>query len=145
MLKVRTLNNIATVGLQRLPDDRYQVGDDIVDPDGIILRSHNMHDMEIPESVVAVARAGAGVNNIPVGALSARGIPVFNAPGANANAVKELAIAGMLITARNLAGARDYVKALTESGDALSKAIETGKKKFVGYELPGRTIGVIGL
>ena len=101
--------------------------------------------MEIPESVVAVARAGAGVNNIPVGALSARGIPVFNAPGANANAVKELAVAGMLIAARNLAGARDYVKALTESGDALNKAIEAGKKKFVGYELPGRTIGVIGL
>jgi D-3-phosphoglycerate dehydrogenase / 2-oxoglutarate reductase len=145
MLKVRTLNNIATVGLQRLPDDCYEVGDDIVDPDGIILRSHNMHDMEIPESVVAVARAGAGVNNIPVGALSARGIPVFNAPGANANAVKELAVAGMLIAARNLAGARDYVKALTESGDALNKAIEAGKKKFVGYELPGRTIGVIGL
>jgi len=145
MLKIRTLNNIATVGLQRLPAEMYEVGDDVVEPDGIILRSYNMHDMEVPHSVAAVARAGAGVNNIPVDALSARGIPVFNAPGANANAVKELAVAGMLIAARNILGARDYVKGLTESGEALSKAVEAGKKDFVGYELPGRTIGVIGL
>jgi D-3-phosphoglycerate dehydrogenase len=145
MLKVRTLNKIATVGLQRLPDGSYEVGDDVFDPDGIILRSHNMHDMDIPESVVAVARAGTGVDNIPVDALSARGIPVFHAPGTNANAVKELAVAGMLIAARNIFCARDYVQALTESGDRLSAAIEAGKKEFIGYELPGRTIGVIGL
>jgi len=145
MLKIRTLNNIAAVGLQRLSEESYVVGDDIPDPDGIILRSHNMHDMDIPDSVAAVGRAGAGTNNIPVDALSARGIPVFNAPGANANAVKELAVAGMLIAARNIVGARDYVKGLSDTGDALNKAVEAGKKQFVGYELPGRTIGVIGL
>ena len=145
MLTIRTLNNIAAAGLQRLPADSYVVGDDIPEPDAIILRSHNMHDMNIPDTVAAVGRAGAGVNNIPVDALSARGIPVFNAPGANANAVKELAVAGMLVAARNIVGARDYVRGLSETGDALHKAVEAGKKQFVGYELPGRTIGVIGL
>ena len=104
-----------------------------------------MHDMEIPESVVAIGRAGAGVNNIPVEAMSERGVPVFNAPGANANAVKELAVAGMLIAARNICNARDYVRGLELDGDALEKAVETGKKQFVGFELPGKTLGVIGL
>ena len=104
-----------------------------------------MHDMEIPDTVAAIGRAGAGVNNIPVDAMSQRGVPVFNAPGANANAVKELAVAGLLIAARNLCDAREYVRALDESGDALNKAVEAGKKRFVGFELPGKTLGVIGL
>lgn len=145
MHKVLTLNNIAAEGLQRLPQDRFDVGPDVSDPIAIILRSYNMHDMEIPESVAAVGRAGAGTNNIPIDALSARGIPVFNTPGANANAVKELAIAGLLLAARNICDAREYVKGLSETGDALNKAVEAGKKQFVGFEMPGKTIGVVGL
>ncbi len=145
MYKVLTLNNIAVAGLRRLPRDHYEVTSESSRPDAVILRSFNMHDMTIPESVAAIARAGAGVNNIPVANMSSRGVPVFNAPGANANAVKELAVAGLLIAARNICDAREYVKSLTETGDALSKAVEDGKKKFVGFELPGRTLGVIGL
>ena len=145
MFKILTLNNIAVEGLRRLPRERYEVASEIAHPDAIILRSHNMHDMEIPETVAAVGRAGAGTNNIPVDALAARGVPVFNAPGANANAVKELAIAGMLIGARNLCDAREYVKTLDGAGEALKKAVEAGKKQFVGFELPGKTLGVIGL
>ncbi len=145
MYKVLTLNNIAVAGLRHLPRQRYEVASEIAHPDAIILRSYNMHDMEIPDTVVAIARAGAGTNNIPVQAMAARGVPVFNAPGANANAVKELAIAGLLITARNLCDAREYVTGLEETGEALSKAIEAGKKQFVGFELPGKTLGVIGL
>ncbi|MDH3435117.1 MAG: 3-phosphoglycerate dehydrogenase family protein, partial [Gammaproteobacteria bacterium] len=121
------------------------VASEIAHPDAIILRSFNMHDMEIPDTVHAVGRAGAGVNNIPIDALSARGIPVFNAPGANANAVKELVVAGLLLAARNLCDAREHVRGLKETGDALNKAVEAGKKKFVGFELPGKTLGVIGL
>jgi D-3-phosphoglycerate dehydrogenase / 2-oxoglutarate reductase len=143
--KILTLNNIAVEGLRRFPRDRYEIASEITKPDAIILRSHNMHDMDIPTSVVAIGRAGAGVNNIPLEAMSARGVPVFNAPGANANAVKELAVAGMLIAARNLCKARDYVKALEGEGEVLSKAVEAGKKQFVGFELPGKTLGVIGL
>lgn len=145
MYKVLTLNNIAVEGLRRLPRERYEVASEISHPDAIILRSHNMHDMEIPATVAAIGRAGAGTNNIPVAEMSKRGVPVFNAPGANANAVKELAIAGLLIGARNICDAREYVKGLKETGDALNKAVETGKKKFVGFELPGKTLGVIGL
>lgn len=145
MHRILTLNNIASVGLERLPKDRFEVGTNISDPTAILLRSHNMHDMEIPATVAAVGRAGAGTNNIPIDALSARGIPVFNTPGANANAVKELAIAGLLLAARNICDAREYVKGLTETGDALNKAVEAGKKQFVGFELPGKTIGIIGL
>ncbi|MEQ9561531.1 MAG: NAD(P)-dependent oxidoreductase, partial [Woeseiaceae bacterium] len=145
MYKVLTLNNIAVAGLRRLPRDLYEVASEISNPDAIIVRSHNMHDMEIPGSVAAIGRAGAGVNNIPVDAMSKRGIPVFNAPGANANAVKELAIAGLLLAARNVCDARDYVRSLHSKGDELAKDIEAGKKKFVGFELPGRTLGVIGL
>jgi len=145
MFKIQTLNNIAAVGIERLPAERFDVSGDITDPDAIILRSHNMHDMEVPNSVAAVGRAGAGVNNIPIADMSRRGVPVFNAPGANANAVKELAVAGMLLAARNICNARDYVNGLTEEGDALNKSVEAGKKQFVGYELPGRTLGVIGL
>jgi len=145
MYKILTLNNIAVAGLKRFPRDRYEVASSISLPDAILLRSYNMHDMEIPETVVAVGRAGAGVNNIPVDALSKRGVPVFNAPGANANAVKELVVAGLLIAARNIIDAHEYVRGLNLTGEELDKAVEAGKKQFVGFELPGRTLGVIGL
>jgi len=145
MFKILTLNNIAAEGLRRLPGDRYTVGAEESQPDAIILRSHDMHNMDIPESVAAIGRAGAGTNNIPVDAMSARGVPVFNAPGANANAVKELVLGSLFIGARNICNARDYVKALDKTGDELSKAVEAGKKQFVGFELPGKTLGVIGL
>ena len=145
MYKVLTLDNIAVEGLRRLPRERYEVASGISQPDAILLRGHDMHEMDIPESVAAIGRAGAGTNNIPIGAMSARGVPVFNAPGANANAVKELAIAGMLIGARNLTRASEYVAALTETGDALEKVVEAGKKQFVGFELPGKTLAVVGL
>jgi len=145
MFKILTLNNIAAEGLRRLPSDRYTVDAEESQPDAIILRSHDMHNMDIPESVAAIGRAGAGTNNIPVDAMSARGVPVFNAPGANANAVKELVLGSLFIGARNICNARDYVKALDETGDELSRAVEAGKKQFVGFELPGKTLGVIGL
>jgi len=145
MFKVLTLNNIAVEGLRHLPRERYETASEIAHPDAILLRSHNMHDMEIPSTVAAIGRAGAGTNNIPCDAMAARGVPVFNAPGANANAVKELVIAGMLMGARNLGRAAEYAKALTETGDALKKSVEAGKKQFVGFELPGKTLGVIGL
>jgi len=145
MFKVLTLNNIAVEGLRHLSRERYEVASEIAHPDAILLRSYNMHDMDIPDTVAAVGRAGAGTNNIPIDVLSSRGVPVFNAPGANANAVKELVIGGLLIAARNLCDAQEYVKTLTETGDALNKAVESGKKKFVGFELPGKTLGVVGL
>jgi len=145
MYKIRTLNNIAVAGLRRLPRDRYEVSSDISRPDAIIVRSFDMHGMEIPDTVAAVGRAGAGVNNIPIQALSERGVPVFNAPGANANAVKELVAAGLLVAARNICNAWDYVRKLKQTGNELGSAIEVGKKQFVGFELPGRTLGVIGL
>lgn len=145
MFRVLTFNNIAVEGLRRLPRSRYEVASEISRPDAILLRSHDMHEMDIPDSVVAIGRAGAGTNNIPIMAMSARGIPVFNAPGANANAVKELAIAGMLIGARNLFRASEYVAALTETGEALTAAVEAGKRQFVGFELPGKTLAVAGL
>lgn len=143
--KILTLNSISIEGLRRLPRDRYEVASDMVHPDAILVRSAKMHDMQLPDSVLAVARAGAGVNNVPVAALSKRGIPVFNAPGANANAVKELVIAGMLLAARNLCPAWQFVQNLKEEGAALDKAVEAGKKTYVGFELPGRTLGVVGL
>ena len=145
MFKVLTLNNIAVEGLRRLPRERYEAASEIAHPDAILLRSHNLHDMDIPDTVAAIGRAGAGTNNIPCDAMAARGVPVFNAPGANANAVKELVIGGMLMGARNLSNACEYVKTLDETGDALKKAVEAGKKQFVGFELPGKTLGVIGL
>ena len=145
MHKILTLNNIALAGLRRFPRERYEVASELASPDAIILRSFNMHDMEVPTTVAAIGRAGAGVNNIPIEAMTQRGVPVFNAPGANANAVKELAVAGLLIAVRNLCDARDYVRNLALEGDALNKAVEAGKKQYVGFELPGRTLGVIGL
>jgi D-3-phosphoglycerate dehydrogenase len=143
--KILTLNNISVKGLERLPRDRYEVASDIGNPHAVLVRSADMHDMTLPPSVLAVARAGAGVNNIPVAALSKRGIPVFNAPGANANAVKELVIAGLFLGARNICQAWEYTRGLGGDDDALEEAVEQGKKKFVGFELPGRTLGVVGL
>ena len=146
MYRIRTLNNISPVGLQRLPESGYTVSDDVADPDALLLRSADLHTQEIPTSVKAIARAGAGTNNIPVAAMSARGVPVFNAPGANANAVKELVIAAMLLSARNLLQGLDFVRTLEGDDEAsLHKQVEAGKKRFVGFELPGRTLGVIGL
>jgi len=145
MYKILTLNNISPVGLERLPRDGYEVASEIQHPDAILLRSFNMHDMVLPESVKAIGRAGAGVNNIPVDRMSKSGVPVFNAPGANANAVKELVIAGMLIASRNLSQAWQFARSLEGDDATISKAVEAGKKQFVGFELPGKTLGVIGL
>jgi D-3-phosphoglycerate dehydrogenase / 2-oxoglutarate reductase len=145
MYKILTLNNISVAGLDRLPRDNYEVASEITHPDAILLRSYKMHDMEVPASVKAIGRAGAGVNNIPVAAMTARGIPVFNAPGANANAVKELVIAGALMAARNLGQAWRFATGLAGEDAEISKQVESGKKQFVGFELPGRTMGVIGL
>lgn len=144
-LGVLVLNQIAARGLSRLPAERYRVGKDIAAPDAIVLRSADLHATPIPDSVRAVARAGAGTNNIPVAALSARGVPVFNAPGANANAVKELVIAGLLIAARHIAPALRFVERLDETATDLEAVVEEGKKAFAGFELAGQTLGVIGL
>jgi D-3-phosphoglycerate dehydrogenase len=145
MFKIQTLNNISVAGLDRLPRDRYEVASEIAHPDAILVRSAKMHDLVIPDTVKAIGRAGAGTNNIPVAAMTARGIAVFNAPGANANAVKELVIAGMLITARNIGPAWRFARGLIGNDAEIGKAVEAGKKQFVGFELPGRTLGVIGL
>ena len=143
--KVLTLNNIALAGLERLPRSLYEVASEIGHPDAVMVRSADMHKTVVPDSVKAIARAGAGVNNIPVDEMSRRGVPVFNAPGANANAVKELVLGGMLLAARNLCESWDYVRTLEGSEEELHRAVESGKKRFVGFELPGRTLGVIGL
>jgi D-3-phosphoglycerate dehydrogenase len=143
--RVLTLNNISVRGLERLPRERYEVASEIGHPDAILVRSADMHRMQVPPSVLAVARAGAGVNNIPVAELSKRGIPVFNAPGANANAVKELVIAGMFLAARNICQAWQFARAQSGTDHTIDAAVEKGKKDFVGFELPGRTLGVVGL
>jgi D-3-phosphoglycerate dehydrogenase len=143
--RILMLNNISVRGLERLPRDRYEVASTLSDPDAVLVRSADMHSMEIPASVRAVGRAGAGTNNIPVARLSKRGVPVFNAPGANANAVKELVIAGLFLAARNICQAWDYARKLEGTDQEIDAAVEQGKKKFVGYELPSRTLGVIGL
>jgi len=142
--EIMVINAIAQVGLKRFPAERYAVVKESKDPWAILVRSQDLHKFEFGPSLRAVGRAGAGVNNIPVAALSKRGIPVFNAPGANANAVKELVLAGMLIAARNLGPALDFVRTLDGNGD-LNKTVEGGKKQFAGFELPGHTLGVIGL
>ena len=144
MYKVLKLNKIAAEGIDSFSSDKYIVSDDISDPDAIILRSFDMHLMEIPSSLQVVGRAGSGVNNIPVKKLSDLAIPVFNAPGANANAVKELVIAAILICARNIHRAIEFVEE-SEKPEDFKQRIELGKNKYVGYELPGKTIGVIGL
>ena len=141
--EILVINQIAHVGLKRFPADRYAVVKESKDPEAILVRSQDLHKFEFGPSLRAVGRAGAGTNNIPVAALSKRGVPVFNAPGANANAVKELVLAGMLIAARNLAPALEFARSLPE--DDLEKRVEGGKTQFAGVELPGHTLGVIGL
>lgn len=143
--EILILNQISQNGLKRLPAERYKVGKECVRPDAIMVRSADMHKMDIPASVRAIGRAGAGTNNIPVKAMSARGVPVFNAPGANANAVKELVVAGMLLAARNISGAMKFVAALDPADPDMEKKVEDGKKNFAGFELAGHTLGVIGL
>ena len=145
MYKILTLNNISVAGLDRLPRDNYEVASEMTHPDAILLRSYKMHDMDIPDTVKAIGRAGAGVNNIPVDRMTESGVPVFNAPGANANAVRELVIACMLMTCRNLGQAWDFARGLEGEDAKISKEVEAGKKNFVGFELPGRTLGVVGL
>jgi D-3-phosphoglycerate dehydrogenase len=143
--RILTLNSISPRGLERLPPERYQVGPDVTQPDAILVRSAQLEAHAIAPSVRAVGRAGAGVNNVPVAAMSARGVPVFNAPGANANAVKELVLAGLLLAARNLGPAWLFTRALSGDDAAIDAAVERDKKQFTGFELPGRTLGVVGL
>ncbi len=142
---ILTLNHIAQAGLRRFPAVKYEVGGGVKNPDAILVRSHDLHALDIPPTVKAIGRAGAGTNNIPVEQMSVRGVPVFNAPGANANAVKELVIAGMLIAARNLLPAARYVAELRGDDESINEQVEEGKKQFAGSELPRQTLGVIGL
>lgn len=144
-LGILTLNSISAVGLQRLPAERYAVGPAIGAPEAILVRSQDMHAMDIPASVRTIGRAGAGTNNIPVATMSQRGAPVFNAPGANANAVKELVLAGILMAARNLVPAIRFADGLSGTDEQINKAVEEGKKHFAGMELPNHVLGVIGL
>ncbi|MGH8529210.1 MAG: phosphoglycerate dehydrogenase [Nevskiales bacterium] len=145
MFKILTLNNISPQGLERLPRDQYEIASEMTHPDAIMVRSAEMHKIEVPGSVKAIGRAGAGVNNIPVPQMTQRGVVVFNAPGANANAVKELVLAGMFLAARNVVQAAEFVRGLQGDDKALHEQVEAGKKKFKGFELPGRTLGVVGL
>jgi len=142
---VLILNNVSQTGLKRMPAERFACAKEVAKPDAVLLRSADMHSMDIPQSVLAIGRAGSGTNNIPVKAMSERGVPVFNAPGANANAVKELVLAGMLLAARNIGGAIKFVSALDPADPDMEKKVEGGKKTFAGYEISGHTLGVIGL
>jgi D-3-phosphoglycerate dehydrogenase len=142
--RIQTLNKISSRGLARLPAN-YEVGDAVANPDAILVRSANMHELDIPGTVRAIGRAGAGTNNIPVAKMSERGVPVFNAPGANANAVKELVVAGLLMGARNLIPAINFAGGVSGTDEDMHKSVEAGKKNFAGIELPGRTLGLIGL
>ncbi|HNV88849.1 MAG TPA: phosphoglycerate dehydrogenase [Methylotenera sp.] len=143
--QILILNKISTLGIKRLPTDEYEVGSEVTAPDAVLVRSAKMHDMVIPSSVQAIGRAGAGTNNIPVADMSKRGVVVFNTPGANANAVKELVLTGMLMAARNIGPAMKFVEGLEGDDATLSRLVEDGKKHFAGVELPGRTLGIIGL
>ncbi len=143
--RILKLNSISARGLEKLPRERFEVAAELNNPHGVLVRSADMHKLPIPDSLLAVARAGAGTNNIPVAAFSARGIPVFNAPGANANAVKELVLAGLLLAARNICQAWNFARSLEGDDAAIDAAVEKGKKAFVGFELPGRTLAVVGL
>ena len=147
MFKVRTYNAISPLGLDRFPGESYEVGAEVADPDAIILRSHKLHDEALPESVQAVGRAGAGVNNIPVDRYTESGIVVFNTPGANANAVKELIAAALFLSSRDIFGGMSYVQTLNHitDGGEMSKLLEKEKKRFAGSELLGKTLGVVGL
>ncbi len=147
MFSIRTYNQISSKGLDRFPRDRYRIGGDVEAPQGYILRSHKLHGEAIPDSLLAVARAGAGVNNIPVPEYSARGVVVFNTPGANANAVKELVITGMLLASRDIFAGMNYVQGLTQIRDdaAMATLLEKEKSRFAGSEILGKTLGVVGL
>ena len=145
MFKVLTLNNISVTGLERLPRENYEVASEVQHPDAVLVRSFKMHDWDVPDTLQAIGRAGAGVNNIPVDDMTTRGIPVFNAPGANSNAVQELVLTGMLLSARNICQAWDFSRGIEGSDAEITKQVEAGKKNFVGFELPGKTIGVVGL
>lgn len=144
MYNIKTLNKISPAGLSRLGDN-YTCGDEVESPDAVLVRSASMHDMEMPESLLAIARAGAGVNNIPIDSCSDKGIVVFNTPGANANAVKELVIAGMLLSSRKITAGIEWAKTLKGNGDQVGKMVEKGKSAFAGPEIKGKTLGVIGL
>ena len=144
MFNILTLNKISPVGLDKLPASRFNVGDNVENPDGIILRSYSMHEMELPKSLLAIARAGAGTNNIPVGKCAEEGIVVFNSPGANANAVKELVLCALLFSSRKVINGIEWVKTLKGQDDA-DKQVEKGKSQFIGPEIMGKTLGVIGL
>ena len=145
MFRILVINQISANGLKRFPLERYSVGKDISEPDALLVRSHDLHKTPIAASVKAIGRAGAGTNNIPVAEMSRRGVPVFNAPGANANAVKELVLAGLLLAVRNLAPALQFVESLSGDDGQLHQAVEDGKKQFAGSELPHHTLGIIGL
>ena len=145
MFKIRTMNKISRFGLERFPRDKYEVASEIPNPDAILVRSADLHSIEIPNSVLAIARAGAGYNNIPVADCSTRGISVFNTPGGNANAVKELAIAAMLLSARDVVGGINWCKSIADKADQVPDLVESEKTKFEGPELKGKTLGVVGL
>lgn len=145
MFKIQTLNKIDPDGLKLFPLDNYEIASEIPNPDAVILRSFKMHDMEIPASVKSIARAGAGVNNIPIEKCTEKGIVVFNTPGANANAVKEAVIAGMLMASRDYIGAVNWGKTLIGEGENVPALVEKGKSNFAGQELKGKTLAVIGL
>ncbi len=144
MFNVQTLNKISKTGLSRLGEN-YNIADDVQNPDAVLVRSASMHDMEMPESLLAIARAGAGVNNIPLDKCSEKGIVVFNTPGANANAVKELVLTGLLLSSRKVVDGIQWAKTLKGNGDAVGKMVEKGKSQFVGPEITGKTLGVVGL
>lgn len=145
MFEIKTLNKISSVGLDKFDKSKYSCSDNAENPHGIMVRSASMHDMEMPESLLAIARAGAGVNNIPVDKCSQEGIVVFNTPGANANAVKELVVCGMLLSSRKITKAIDWCKTIKDEGDNVGKVVEKGKSAFAGPEIKGKTLGVIGL
>lgn len=145
MFNIKTLNKISDVGLSKFDADKYICANEMDNPDAIMVRSASMHDMEMPESLLAIARAGAGVNNIPVADCAQQGIVVFNTPGANANAVKELVICGLLLSSRKVTKAIDWCKTIKDEGDNVGKVVEKGKSAFAGPEIKGKTLGVIGL
>ncbi len=143
--QILVLNKIASVGTKRFPAETYEVSAEVTQPDAILVRSAKMHDMDLPASILAIGRAGAGTNNIPIADMSKRGVAVFNTPGANANAVKELVLAGILMAARNIGPAMQFVSGLQGDDATLSVTVEDGKKNFVGIEIPNRTLGIVGL
>lgn len=145
MYNIKLLNKISNVGLSKFDTKEFAYSDDMENPDAIMVRSASMHDMEMPESLLAIARAGAGTNNIPVADCANKGIVVFNTPGANANAVKELVVLGMLLSSRKVTKAIDWCKTIKDEGDNVGKTVEKGKSAFAGPELKGKTLGVIGL